>query len=250
MVQRRPDEDAQAHGTAEAPSAAASPVPSARFITETGLAAQIASVIEPTLEAEGFRLVRVAIMGRAKPTVQIMAERPDGTMTIEDCATLTRMLSPLLDVHDPLPGEYALEMSSPGIDRPLVRATDFEAWAGFKAKIELKALLDGRKRFRGILEGFEDDEVRLHVTLDQIGETTLGLPIAMIEDAKLMLTDDLVREALSRAKKTRKAAGLSEGDWAPDDDADIEVEGEHDEDDDHRLAPASTKPLKPGGKRL
>ena len=140
----------------------------ARFIGETGLAAQIAAIAEPVLADLGFRLVRVVLSGRNGSTVQIMAERPDGTITVEECAEISRRLSPVLDAHDPMPGQYNLEMSSPGIDRPLVRPSDFEDWAGYEAKIELKELLAGRKRFRGMLEGVEGDEVRIEVELDQL----------------------------------------------------------------------------------
>jgi len=172
-----------------------------RFIRETGLAQQIAAVIEPAIEDLGYRLVRVAHLGRGdKQTVQIMAERPDGTIAIEDCEIISRQLSPLLDAYDPMPGAYSLEVSSPGIDRPLVRPSDFEDWAGYEAKIELKELIDGRKRFRGILEGQEDDELRLEVDLDQIGRQVIGLPIENIAEARLVLTDSLVRESLRRSK--------------------------------------------------
>lgn len=181
-----------------------------RFIRETGLAAQIAELVEPTLEDLGFRLVRVQIQGRDGQTVQIMAERPNGTMTIEDCEAISRQLSPLLDAHDPLPGSYRLEISSPGIDRPLVRPSDFEDWSGYEAKIELKQQVGGRKRFRGVLEGFEDGEVRLECTLDQQGTQVLGFPVDLIADAKLVLTDELIREALRRAKKGSKGNGGSE----------------------------------------
>lgn len=183
---------------------------SQRFIRETGLAADIAALVEPTLEDLGFRLVRVQIQGRDGQTVQIMAERAGGTITIEDCEAISRQLSPLLDAHDPLPGSYRLEVSSPGIDRPLVRPSDFEDWAGHEAKIELKEQVGGRKRYRGTLEGFEAGEVRLECTLDQHGTQVLGFPVEMIGDAKLVLTDDLVREALRRAKKGSKGAGGSE----------------------------------------
>jgi ribosome maturation factor RimP len=125
-----------------------------RFIREVGLAANVAALIEPALENRGFRLVRVAISGREGKTVQVMAERPDGTMSIEDCELVSREISPLLDVHDPIAGSYRLEVSSPGIDRPLVRPSDFEVWSGHEAKIELKEPIDGRKRIRGMLEGF------------------------------------------------------------------------------------------------
>jgi ribosome maturation factor RimP len=175
-----------------------------RFIREVGLAANVAALIEPALEDRGFRLVRVAISGREGKTVQVMAERPDGTMSIEDCELVSREISPLLDVHDPIAGSYRLEVSSPGIDRPLVRPSDFEVWSGYEAKIELKEPIDGRKRFRGMLEGFEDGEVRIDVDLGEAGRSTIGLPIGLVAEAKLVLTDELVREALRRAKKSNQ----------------------------------------------
>jgi len=173
-----------------------------RFIREAGLPARIAAIIEPALEDRGFRLVRVAISGREGKTVQVMAERADGTMTIEDCETISREISALLDVHDPVAGAYRLEVSSPGIDRPLVRPSDFEDWAGHEAKIELKEPIDGRKRFRGTLEGFEDGEIRIEVDLDDAGRQVIGLPIGRVAEAKLVLTEELIREALRRAKKS------------------------------------------------
>ena len=175
-----------------------------RFIHETGLAAQVAAVIEPVLESGGFRLVRVTVTGREGKTVQVMAERPDGTMTIGDCEAASRELSPVLDVHDPVAGSYRLEVSSPGIDRPLVRPSDFDDWSGYEAKIELSETIDGRKRFRGVLEGFEDGEIRIELDLDQVGRTVIGLPVALVAEAKLVLTDELIREALRRGKKDNK----------------------------------------------
>jgi len=173
-----------------------------RFVCESGQAAEIAELVEPSLEDMGFRLVRVQLMGRDHAqTVQIMAERPDGTISIDDCETISRQLSPLLDAFDPIPGAYRLEISSPGIDRPLVRATDFEDWAGYEAKVDLRELLDGRRRFRGVLEGFDNGEVRIEVELDQIGRHILGLPVGLIESARLVLTDELVRESLRRSKQ-------------------------------------------------
>jgi len=175
-----------------------------RFIREAGLAAQVAAIIEPALESRGFRLVRVAISGREGKTVQVMAERPDGTMRIEDCEAVSREISPLLDVHDPIAGAYWLEVSSPGIDRPLVRPSDFVDWAGHEAKIELKEPIEGRKRFRGVLEGFEAGEIRIEVDLDTAGHNVKGLPVGLVADAKLVLTDALIREALRRAKKSNE----------------------------------------------
>jgi ribosome maturation factor RimP len=162
-----------------------------RLRTEQGVAARVVAIIEPAVVALGYRLVRVRMAGT---TLQVMAERPDGSFTIEDCETVSRQISPMLDVEDPIPGHYALEVSSPGIDRPLVRSSDFERWAGHEAKIELARPLAGRKRFRGILEGFADGEVRLY--LDEKGEDgerlLVGVPFADIHDAKLMLTDELI----------------------------------------------------------
>jgi len=177
--------------------------PEARFIQETGLAAQLAGLVEPVLEDLGFRLVRVTISGRNGTTVQVMAERLDGTITVEECAEISRNLSPLLDAHDPLPGHYALEVSSPGIDRPMARVSDFETWAGYEAKIELKQPLSGRKRFRGLLAGVENGEVRIEVELDQPGRQLVGLPVALIAEARLVLTDALIRESLRRSKRER-----------------------------------------------
>lgn len=175
-----------------------------RFLTETGVEADVAALVEPVLEDLGFRLVRVGITGREGKTLQIMAERPDGTITIDDCETISRAVSPVLDVHDVVSGSYRLEVSSPGIDRPLVRPSDFESWAGNEAKIELREMVGGRKRYRGVLEGFEDGEVRLVVDLEDEGRMTLGFPVALIADAKLVLTEELIREALARAKRQAK----------------------------------------------
>ena len=173
----------------------------ARFLGETGLAAEIAGLAEPVLAELGFRLVRVVVSGRNGATVQIMAERPDGTITVEEWAEISRRLSPVLDVHDPIKGQYTLEVSSPGIDRPLVRPSDFEAWAGHEAKVEMKEPISGRKRFRGVLEGIDGEEVRIEVELDQLGHQVIGLPLGLIGEARLVLTDELIRETLRRTKK-------------------------------------------------
>lgn len=178
-----------------------------RFLRETGADGQIADLIEPALADLGYRLVRVRMMGRDEQTLQIMAERNDGTVTIEDCVEITKQLSPLLDAHDPVPGKYTLEVSSPGIDRPLVRPSDLDDWSGYEAKVELKEMLDGRKRFRGVIDGYADGEMRLEVDLDQIGVHVIGLPLELIAEARLVLTDDLIRESLRRAKAASRAAG-------------------------------------------
>jgi ribosome maturation factor RimP len=188
------------------------PAPEARFIKETGTAAAIADLAEPVLTGLGYRLVLVRIIGGQGPIVEILAERPDGTMSIEDCKLVSQSLSPLLDVHDPLPGSsYRLQVSSPGIDRPLVRPSDFDQWAGYEAKLELRELIGGRRRFRGIIEGREAGEARLEVDLPGAGRQVLGLPIELIAEARLVLTDDLVRDSLRRAKRGRLAGAALDG---------------------------------------
>jgi ribosome maturation factor RimP len=180
-----------------------SPAPSddRRFTRETGPERAVADLAEPVLEELGFRLVRVKISGRDGGTVQIMAERPSGEMTVEDCATISRRLSPVLDAYDPMPGSYNLEVSSPGIDRPLVRPSDFVLWAGHEAKIELKEPIDGRKRFRGMIEDVVDEEVHLKMELDGKAEPIIiGLPFSLISEAKLVPGLDSFRADLSGNK--------------------------------------------------
>ena len=133
--------------------------PEPRLIRETGIGARVAQAVEPVIEQLGYRLVRVKVSAQNGCTVQIMAERQDGTMSVEDCETVSRAVSPVLDLEDPVQQAYNLEVSSPGIDRPLVRPGDFVRWSGYEAKIELDRPLDGRKRFRGLLRGTGDDEV-------------------------------------------------------------------------------------------
>jgi ribosome maturation factor RimP len=167
-----------------------------RFMRESGLAAEIASLAEPVIDELGLRLVRVKISAQGGTTVQIMADRANGAITVDECALISRRMSPLLDAHDPIPGGYTLEVSSPGIDRPLVRPSDLEDWAGFEAKVELKEMIDGRRRFRGILEGYEDGEARLRIALKNYDEPQIvGLPVALIGEAKLVLTDSLLKLA-------------------------------------------------------
>ncbi len=188
--------------------------PTERFLLETGPAAEIAALAEPVLEDMGFRLVRVVMSKRDGATIQIMVDKAGGSIVVQDCADISRRLSPLLDVHDPIKDRYYLEVSSPGIDRILVRPSDFEDWAGYEVKVELKELIDGRKRFRGILEGYADGEMRLVVMLDENSRSSspeggsaikaepevIGLPVDLIHDAKLVLTDELIRASLARAK--------------------------------------------------
>ena len=192
-----------------------------RFLRETGVAADIAAIVEPVLEDLGFRLVRVKVQGggTADRIVQLMTERPDGSITIDDCEAISKSISPVLDVADPISGTYRLEISSPGIDRPLVRPSDFEDWSGHEARIELTEPVGGRKRFKGVLEGFEDGEVRIQADTGEHGIQHFGLPVHLISDAKLVLTDELIREALARAKERHSTRP---GDGAELDEDDLE----------------------------
>ena len=176
-----------------------------RLISEPGLAARVASVAEPVLESLGFRLVRVRVSGLDGCTVQIMAERPDGSMSIEDCELASRTLSPALDAADPVDRAYRLELSSPGLDRPLVRRSDFTRYSSNVVKIEMATPIDGRRRFRGELLGVEGDAAR--VRLDDTGAPAeVLLPIAEMAEAKLVLTDELIAQSLKRGKEAERAA--------------------------------------------
>ena len=171
-----------------------------RIISETGIEARIAHIVEPVIEGLGYRLVRVKLSAMNGATLQIMAEKPDGSMTVEDCEVLSRDVSPALDVEDPIDRAYHLEISSPGIDRPLVRRSDFERWAGHEAKIELARMLNGRKRFRGHLAGVEDDDVLVEIKRDGGEPERVALPLADLAEARLVLTDELIRASLTRQK--------------------------------------------------
>ena len=174
-----------------------------RFAHETGEERTVAELAEPVIEELGYRLVRVKVSGRDGGTVQIMAERADGEMTVDDCATISRSLSPVLEAYDPMPGQYQLEVSSPGIDRPLVRPSDFALCVGHEAKVELKEPVDGRKRFRGVIEDVVSDEVHLKIELDGKAEPLIiGLPFSLIGEAKLVTNIDGFRDDLSGSKPT------------------------------------------------
>src|SRR3954466_5715588 len=172
-----------------------------RLVVEPGVAARVAAVAGPVLQGMGYRLVRIKISGESGCTVQIMAERPDGTMLVEDCEAVSRALSPVLDVADPIERAYRLEISSPGIDRPLVRRSDFERYAGYLVKIEMAVPHQGRKRFRGILGGIEGDAVHL-VREDVRNDEDPAVLLVMedIADARLVLTDELIAESMRRGK--------------------------------------------------
>lgn len=182
---------------------------SARLVQEEGLDAVVASVVAPVIEDMGFRLVRARMIDHNGLTMQIMAERPDGTMSVDDCEQISKALSPVLDVEDPVAQAYNLELSSPGIDRPLVRRSDFEIWSGHVAKIETAYLLDGRKRFRGPIVKLEGDGVLIRRDNAAKGEEKeVTIPFEAISAANLVLTDELIREALVRDKALRKANGM------------------------------------------
>jgi ribosome maturation factor RimP len=178
-----------------------------RIVTETGLDARVAAIVEPVLEDLGYRLVRIKVSAQNGCTLQIMAERPDGTMTVEDCETVSRTVSPVLDVEDPISKAYYLEVSSPGIDRPLVRRSDFERWAGHVAKIELAVAHEGRKRYRGVIVGVDAGRFGLKLEAPpKDGPDTLWLPIEDVGEARLVLTDALIAETLRAEKRAARLA--------------------------------------------
>ena len=160
---------------------------------------KIFELLSPSASAANFEIVRVRYGLHDGHTLQIMAERPDGKMNVAGCEELSGLISAILDVEDPISGEYNLEVSSPGIDRPLTRPKDFERWAGFEAKLELSEAIDGRKRFRGNLQGFEDGEVLIEYQVEgQSDVQIIGLNFASIAEAKLVMSDDLITESLKR----------------------------------------------------
>ncbi|MBY5408371.1 ribosome maturation factor RimP [Rhizobium leguminosarum] len=181
-----------------------------RLITETGLDQRLADIIEPVLVGIGFRLIRVRMLNQNGATMQVMAERNDGTMSVQDCEEVSMAISPVLDVEDPIDKEYHLEVSSPGIDRPMVRKSDFVRWQGHLVKCETSILIDNRKRFRGkIVEAGADG---FTLERDQVAygeEQKVTIPFTALSDAKLILTDDLIRDAL-RADKLAKAEAANQ----------------------------------------
>lgn len=179
-----------------------------RLMVESGVEAQVAKIIEPEIEELGYRLVRVKLSGMNGLTLQVMAERPDGTMSVGDCEKVSRAIAPVLDIEDPIENAYHLEMSSPGIDRPLVRRSDFVTWAGHMVKLETRQMIDGRKRYKGTILSVEGDDLIMRRETVSEGESeNFTLPVGEILEAKLVLTDDLIREALHRDKALRIANG-------------------------------------------
>ncbi|SCB50689.1 ribosome maturation factor RimP [Rhizobium multihospitium] len=181
-----------------------------RLIVETGLDQRVAAIIEPVLVGMGFRLVRVRLLNLNGLTLQIMTERNDGTMTVEDCEEVSTAISPVLDVEDPIDKAYHLEVSSPGIDRPMVRKSDFQRWIGHIVKCETSILVDNRKRFRGKIAAVDNDGFTIE--RDQVAygeEPKVTIPFSTLAEAKLILTDDLIRDAL-RADKLAKAEAANQ----------------------------------------
>ena len=183
-----------------------------RLVVEPGVAARVSAIAEPVLQGMGYRLVRIRVSGEAGCTVQIMAERPDGTMLIEDCEAVSRALSPVLDIADPIERAYRLEISSPGIDRPLVRRSDFERHAGHLVKIEMAVVTHGRKRFRGMIAGVEGNAVRIRRDdVPASDESEVLLTMEEIADARLVLTDELIAESMRRGKAAERELKQSLG---------------------------------------
>ncbi|SEL36150.1 ribosome maturation factor RimP [Roseovarius azorensis] len=169
------------------------------LIAKAAIDRRLAEIITPVIEDLGYELVRVRLMGGKTHTLQIMADKPQGGIEVDDCAAISTAVSAILDVEDPIMDAYTLEVSSPGIDRPLTRLKDFEAFEGYEAKLETAEGIDGRRRFKGVLAGVEGNEVLINVE-----EGTIGLEFDWLSDAKLVLTDELIREML----RQRKAAGV------------------------------------------
>ncbi len=173
------------------------------LIAKTALDKRLAEIVTPVIEDMGFELVRLRLMGGKTATLQIMADRPDGGIEVDELGAISTAVSVTLDVEDPIADEYTLEVSSPGIDRPLTRLKDFDIWADHEARVETEEMIDGQRRFKGTLAGTEGDEVLIEI--EQGAETPIiGLKFEWLSDAKLILTDDLIREVL----KTRKDKGL------------------------------------------
>jgi ribosome maturation factor RimP len=182
-----------------------------RLVVETGLDRRVAEIIEPTIEQLGYRLVRVRLSAQNGSTLQIMCERPDGTMTVEDCEKVSMAVSPVLDVEDPVDKAYHLEVSSPGIDRPMVRKSDFTRWLGHLVKCETSILVDNRKRFRGKIVAADENGFTIERDQPAYGEEpVVVIPFTALAEGKLILTDDLIRDALTADKKAKAAQAANQ----------------------------------------
>jgi len=191
------------------------------LIAKTAIDRRLADIVGPVIEGLGFELVRIRLMGGKTRILQIMADKPEGGIEVDDCATISTAVSAVLDVEDPIEDNYVLEVSSPGIDRPLTRLKDFEMWKGWEARLETSELIDGRRRFKGGLMGTEGDEVLIEI--EEGGQdVTIGLRFDWLSDAKLILTDELIAEML----RQKKASGAIDESKFTDIE---EFEGEEDE---------------------
>jgi ribosome maturation factor RimP len=170
------------------------------LVAKTAFDRRLAEIVEPTIRALGYELVRLRLLGGQRKTLQIMADRPGGGIEVDECARISTAVSALLDVEDPIAEAYTLEVSSPGIDRPLTRLGDFDAWQGFEARLETTEPIDGRRRFRGTLQGTEGDEVLIGVEGPGGEPLTIGLRFDWLADAKLVLNDELIRAALRQRR--------------------------------------------------
>jgi ribosome maturation factor RimP len=176
------------------------------LVAKTAIDRRLADIVQPVIEGMGFELIRLRLMGGKTRVLQIMADRPDGGIGVDECGDISTAVSAVLDVEDPVEDNYILEVSSPGIDRPLTRLKDFETWKGWEARIETSELIDGRRRFKGDLAGVEGDEVL--IIIEEGGEdVTIGLKFDWLSDAKLILTDDLIAEMLRQKKVAEPADG-------------------------------------------
>lgn len=175
------------------------------LVAKTAIDRRLADIVQPVIEDMGFELVRLRLKSGHAPLLQIMADRPDGGIDVDDCAALSTAVSAVLDVEDPLSERYTLEVSSPGIDRPLTRLADFGQWQGHEAKLETAEPIEGRRRFRGVLAGIEGDEVLL-----EIEAGTIGLKFDWLSDARLVISDALIREALAAGKTGAPTGGVND----------------------------------------
>ena len=204
------------------------------LVAKTAMDRRLADIVQPVIEGLGFELVRIRLMGGATRILQIMADKPEGGIEVDHCGDISTAVSAVLDVEDPIEENYVLEVSSPGIDRPLTRLKDFEMWKGWEARIETTELIDGRRRFKGTLGGVEGDEVLIEIE-DGKETVTIGLQFDWLSDAKLILTDELISEML-RQKKASGVIDESQFDEIEETDAIEENDGDDDSD-----APETTK---------
>ncbi|MEI4471954.1 ribosome maturation factor RimP [Frigidibacter sp. MR17.24] len=181
------------------------------LIAKTAIDRRLAEIVQPVIEGLGYELVRIRLMGGQTKTLQVMADRPEGGIDVDDCAKISTAVSAIMDVEDPIEDNYHLEVSSPGIDRPLTRLKDFDMWEGYEARLETTEQIDGRKRFKGIIRGSEGDEALIEIE-DQGEAVVIGLNFELLADAKLILTDELIAEML----RQKKASGVIDEDQFDD----------------------------------